>query len=135
MTIYLQRDELLDIHLVAIEQWRGRMGIRSQDRLIAILYAPQQIMFGVELYPTLADKVAVVGFQLAKHRPFVAGNEPTAVLAMLRMLAQNQMAITEQRVGAVTSGLRQVLLSTLDRTGLARYLEVHCGMQGIALPR
>lgn len=124
--VYLSRDELLDLHLLAVERWGGRLGIRSQDRLIAILQAPQQTMFGSELYPTLADKVAVVGFQLLKHRPFFGGNEATALLAMLRLLNLNRAPVVAGGVTQLASALRRVLNSAMTRDELAMWLHQHC---------
>ena len=117
--IYLTRDELLDLHLVGVERWGGRLGIRSQDRLLAALAAPQQMMFGVELHPELADKVATLGFQLLKHRPFFGGNEVTALLAMLRMLKLNDAAPSESCAIKLAQAARQVMRSELSREGLA----------------
>jgi death-on-curing protein len=131
MTIYLERDELLDLHLVAVERWGGRLGIRSQDRLQAILAAPRQVMFGVELYPELPDKVAVFGFQMLKHRPFAAGNEATALLGMLRMLAINNTAIEPTGVKALAVALRHVLRSEMNRDQLAGWVRDHALVRNV----
>lgn len=122
MTNYLSRDELLDLHLFALERWGGRLGIRSQDKLLSALNAPQQAMFGSELYPDVADKVAVMCFQLLKHRPFVGGNEATTLLAALRFFALNDVALEPAAVTALAQALRQVQHSRLSRDGLARLL-------------
>lgn len=122
MTRYLDRDDVLDLHLFAVERWGGRLGIRSQDRLLAALQAPRQSMFGVELYGDLADKVAVVGFQLLKHRPFWGGNEVTALLVMLRMLAINDVAFGSDAVTALGAPVRQVLHGRMNRDELAQWL-------------
>ncbi len=126
MTRYVGRDELLDVHLVAVERWGGRLGIRSQDRMLSILHAPQQTMFGVELYPSLADKAAVLGFQLLKHRPFYGGNEATALLATLRMLSINDVIVEAAHVAALTTALRRVLNSKMSRDELARWVQDRC---------
>ncbi len=126
MTVYLTRDELLDLHLLSVERWGGRLGIRSQDRLLASLQLPQQVMFGAELYPDLADKVAVLGFQLLKHRPFFGGNEATALLAMLQMLAQNGVVVDGASVARLADLLRQVLHSSLSRDQLAAAVRHEC---------
>ncbi|MBA3945019.1 MAG: Fic family protein [Herpetosiphonaceae bacterium] len=126
MIRYVGRDELLDVHLLAVERWGGRLGIRSQDHLVSILHAPQQTMFGVELYPSLADKAAVLGFQLLKHRPFYGGNEATALLATLRMLSINDVPVDTTTVAALTTALRHVLDSKMSRDELARWVQDRC---------
>ena len=119
---YLTRDDVLALHIFAIERYGGRLGIRSQDRLVAVVNAPQQVMFGAELYPDLASKAAVLGFMLLKNRPFNAGNEATALMAMLRMLTANGYqvhALFPRKLAAVLQG---VLHSELDRIDLTDWL-------------
>ncbi len=67
----------------------GRFGIASQDRLIAVVEAPQQVLFGAEIYLDVPGKAAALVFLLLKSRPFVGANETTALLVMLRFLAVN----------------------------------------------
>ena len=119
---YLTRDQLLDLHTFVVERYGGRMGIRSQDRLLAVINAPQQVMFGVELYPDLAGKVAALGFMILKNRPFNGGNELTALLGMLRMIAANGYHFDEQFPERLGEVMRDVLRSQRDRDDLADWL-------------
>ena len=119
---YLTRDDLLDLHTFAIERYGGRLGIRSQDQLLAAVNAPQQVLFGAELYPDLASKVAVLGFMVLKNRPFNAGNEATALLGMLRMIALNGCRIDRLFPQKLAAVLRGVLHSELDRSELTAWL-------------
>jgi death-on-curing protein len=119
---YLMRDDLLDLHTLAVEQYGGRLGIRSQDRLLATIYAPQQTLFETELYPDLASKVAIIGFMVLKNRPFNGGNEATALLSMLYMLADNGFTIEPLFPHKLANVLRGVLNSELDHNDLATWL-------------
>ena len=119
---YLIRDQLLDLHTFVVERYGGRMGIRSQDRLLAVINAPQQVMFGVELYPDLAGKVAALGFMILKNRPFNGGNELTALLGMLRMIAANGCHFDQQFPQRLGEMMRGVLRSQCDRDDLADWL-------------
>lgn len=119
---YLTHDDMLDLHTLAIERFGGRLGIKSHDQLLSIIAAPQQVMFGEEVYPDLASKAAVLSFQLLKHRPFVAGNEATALLALLRLLAINEVALGETLPEELAGQLQAVLCSRLDRAGLTAWL-------------
>lgn len=119
---YLSLNDLLDLHTFAIRQYGGRLGIKSQDRLQSALHAPRQIMFGEELYPDLAGKAAVLAFQLLKNRPFVAGNEATALLAILRFLQINDASLGATQVDELAEELRAVLQSEQDRDGLATWM-------------
>lgn len=120
---YLTRDDILDLHTFTIERFGGRLGIRSQDRLLTALQAPQQVLFGVEVYPELAGKAASLVFQLLKNRPFVDGNEATALLALLRFLDLNDATLHETQPEVLAEVLERVLRSDLDRDGLEQWLE------------
>jgi death on curing protein len=119
---YLTLNDLLDLHTFAVERYGGRLGIKSQDQLQGALHAPRQIIFGEELYPDLAGKAAVLAFQLLKNRPFVAANEATALLAILRLLYLNDASLGDTPVEALADELRAVLHSEQDRDGLATWL-------------
>ena len=119
---YLTRDDLLDLHMVALERYEGRMGIRSQDRLLACVSAPQQVMFDAELYPDLPSKVAILGFMVLKNRPFNGGNEATALLAMLRMIEVNACSYDVFFPQKLALVLQSVLHSELDRDELTGWL-------------
>ncbi len=119
---YLSRDDLLDLHTFALQRFGGRLGIRSQDRLLAALGAPQQVMFGMELYPDLPSKAAALGFMVLKNRPFNAANEATALLALLRMLEINNTVVMPRFPEKLAVALRAVLHSELDRDDLTAWL-------------
>ncbi|HEX6287592.1 MAG TPA: type II toxin-antitoxin system death-on-curing family toxin [Herpetosiphonaceae bacterium] len=119
---YLLRDDILDLHTFAIERYGGRLGIKSQDKLLSAVNAPQQVLFGEEVYVDLASKAAVLGFQLLKNRPFVEGNEITALLAVLRFLDVNDVAVTEALAEAIASQLQAVQRSEANRDTLAAWL-------------
>ncbi len=125
--IYLTRDDVLDLHMIAVERYGGRLGIRSQDRLLAVVNAPTQEMFGVELYPDLPSKAAAVGFMLLKNRPFHGGNEATAFLVLLRMLHVNGFALAPWFPGRLAGVLQAVLHSELDRDAFAAWLREEIG--------
>jgi len=120
---YLTNDDILDLHTFAIERWGGRLGIRSQDQLLNALHAPQQVLFGEEVYTSVASKGAALAFQLLKNRPFVDGNEASALLVLLRFLHINDVALNDTAPEAIAEALERVLRSELDRDGLATWLE------------
>jgi len=120
---YLTKDELLDLHAYAVTRYGGRLGIASQDRLTSAIDAPRQVLFEVELYPDLASKAAGLTFLLLKNRPFLGGNEATALLALLRFLALNGAALCDDISDAELLWLvRSVNQSDLDKEGIENWL-------------
>lgn len=120
---YLSRNELLDLHGYVVERFGGRLGLNSLDRLVSLVDAPSQMMFDQELYPTLAEKAAIMVYFLIKNRPFRSGNEPTALLAVLRFVAINNHAIDD--IPAFATELRAVARSERDQEALSDWLEEH----------
>lgn len=120
---YLTRDDILDLHVYAVTRYGGRMGIASDDRLTTILDAPRQILFEAELYPDLPSKAAALMFLMIKSRPFLSANESTALLSMMRFLALNDVALSDDVVDAELIWLvRSISNSDLDRDGVEHWL-------------
>ena len=57
------------------------------------VHQPQATFGGQDLYPTLADKAAVLGFCLTKNHGFVDGNKRIAHAAMETFLVRNGFEI------------------------------------------
>jgi death-on-curing protein len=65
------------------------------DRVVSqassALFAPQSSYDGVEFYPTMAEKAAVVCSRLIANHPLPDGNKRTAFLCMVEFLARNEL--------------------------------------------
>jgi death-on-curing protein len=120
---YLTKEELLDLHAFAVERYGGLLGIKSQDRLQTVLGSPRQEMFGSELYPDVCSKAAVLVYLLVKSHPFMGANEATALLAMLRFLELNGVALKPE-IGAAELAwvFRALTHSDIDKEGLEQWL-------------
>ncbi len=120
---YLHEQDLLDLHTFAVLHYGGLLGIKSHDRLQAVLAAPHRQMFHTELYPDLWSKVAALTFLLLKSHPFVGANNATGLLAMLRFLAINGVVLHPTVDSAeVAQVIRQVNDGDCDREGLEAWL-------------
>ncbi len=120
---YLSKNELLDLHAYVLDRYGGRMGINSQDRLVTALVAPQQVMFGAELHTDVPSKAAALMFSLLKSRPFVSGNEVTALLALLRFLELNDYHLDEKLSDAeLVRVVRAVSRSEMDKDALEQWI-------------
>ncbi|OQY98170.1 MAG: hypothetical protein B6D41_02690 [Chloroflexi bacterium UTCFX4] len=86
---YLSLDDVLAIHLLALEAFGGTPEILSVDRLESCLESPRQTMFGDDLYPDIESKAGILFFLLVKNHPFMDGNKRTGVLALLEFLERN----------------------------------------------
>lgn len=86
---YLTIEEILAIHIEAIQEFGGTAEVLSFDRLWSCVETPQQTMFGEDLYPDIISKAAILFSTLIKNHPFLDGNKRTALAALFEFLARN----------------------------------------------
>ena len=79
---YLTLNEVLTLHDRLIVQTGGSIGVRDIGRLESSLAQPRMTFDGAELYPTLAEKAATLGFSIIQNHPFLDGNKRTGHAAM-----------------------------------------------------
>ena len=75
MIRYLTLEEVLELHRLALAQAGGLAGVRDLGALDSALAQPQMAFGGQELYPSLREKAAALGFSLVCNHPFVDGNK------------------------------------------------------------
>ena len=92
--IYLERDEVIQLHDMLIAQSGGSAGIRDLGLLDSALAQPQMSFGGADLYPTIAEKAGALGFSLIKNHAFVDGNKRIGHAAMEAFLVVNGYEIT-----------------------------------------
>ena len=85
----LTLEEVLELHRLILEQSGGSQGVRDLGGLESAIAQPQMTFGGQELYPTLAEKAAAVGFSLVCNHPFVDGNKRIGHAAMETFLLLN----------------------------------------------
>lgn len=92
---YLSKKQLLLIHSRCLQKSGGIDGIREERGLDSAIALPQQGFGGIEFYPTLAEKAAILGFAIILNHPFLDGNKRTGFLAMEMFLLINGYEIIE----------------------------------------
>lgn len=107
---YLTLSEIKSIHERIIESSGGSTGIRDIGGLESAIAQPQMGFAGEELYPSLVEKAAALGFSLIMNHAFVDGNKRIGHAAMEVFLVVNGLEIKatsdeqEDVVLAVASG-------------------------------
>ncbi len=91
--IYLTLEQILDIHNQIIARTVGVSGITNRALLESAVAQPQMSFGGQELYATLPEKAAALGFSLIKNHPFLDGNKRTGHAAMEVFLILNGFEI------------------------------------------
>lgn len=89
----LTKSQVLHLHQDIIDVSGGSSEIRDEGLLDSALNAPFQTFEGTDLYPTILEKAARLGYGLIKNHPFVDGNKRIGTHTMLVFLAINHMEL------------------------------------------
>lgn len=89
----LNREQVIKIHSMLIDQTGGIDGIKDEGLLESALSAPFQTFDGEYIYKTTKAKAAKLGYFLIKNHPFVDGNKRIGILVMLAFLEINGIEI------------------------------------------
>ncbi len=121
---YLKLKEVIDLHHQVVEQSGGSLGIRDLGALESAVAQPLMSFGGEDLYPTLEDKAAALGFSLVMNHPFIDGNKRIGHAAMETFLILNGVEID-----ASVDEQEQVILSLaagqLERESFTEWLKQH----------
>jgi len=90
---WLTIEQMLRIHDAVLNATPGARGVRDLVLLESAMLRPLTSMGGVELYPGLPTKVAVLLESIVQYHPFVDGNKRTAVVAACTVLELNGLRL------------------------------------------
>ncbi len=121
---YLTLKDVLELHRRIIAQSGGHPGIRDLGALLAALYQPRMTFDGQDLYPTLVDKAAALGFAIIRNHPFVDGNKRVGHAAMETFLLLNGYEI-DADVDEQERVILQVAAGEMDREAFTEWLRRH----------
>ncbi|WP_083637076.1 type II toxin-antitoxin system death-on-curing family toxin [Leptolyngbya sp. 'hensonii'] len=127
MIRYLTLIEVLELHRKILAQSGGALGIRDMGLLESAIAQPRMSFGGEDLYPSLLEKAAALGFSIIMNHPFVDGNKRTGHAATETFLVLNGLEINasvdeqERMVLAIASGKqeRQVFIEWLQQNTAA----------------
>jgi death-on-curing protein len=116
--------EILETYQRIMQQSGGLVAIRDFGALESAIAQPYMTFGGNELYPSLAEKAATLGFSLIQNHPFADGNKRTGHAAMAMFLAINGYIINasiDEQVDIILS----VASGKLGREGFTEWLVNH----------
>lgn len=99
----LTKEQILLLQQDLIEQTGGTAGLRDKGLLESALFTPFQSFDGNDMFPSLQQKAARLGFGLVQNHPFVDGNKRIGAHAMLVFLSLNgvELAYTQQELSGM----------------------------------
>lgn len=86
-------EEIIYMHSETVKATGGSDGIRDMGLLESAVNAPFQSFGGYDVYPTIYEKAARLGFGLAQNHAFIDGNKRIAALVTLGFLRLNGVDI------------------------------------------
>ena len=90
----LTKDQIILLHAQLIKETGGMEGIRDEGLLDSAILSPFQSFDGKDLYPSVLEKGARLGFGLVQNHAFVDGNKRIGAHAMLVFLTLNGFAFS-----------------------------------------
>lgn len=121
---WLDRDFILDLHQLSIEDFGGTYGIRDQGLLDSAINRPRHRWAYDEDPLTAADIAATYAVAIARNHAFVDGNKRTAFMAMLVFLNLNGWALDVWQWKA-TRIMEKVATGEVDEKELASWIKKH----------
>jgi death-on-curing protein len=86
---YLTKNQIPEMHDELCRETGGLNGLKDEGMLESALAAPLQSFDGSDIYPTVEQKAARLGFGLTANHPFIDGNKRIGCHAMLVLLMLN----------------------------------------------
>lgn len=109
-------EEVLGVPAETIAGWPG-VGLAE-----SALNAPAMGFGGVEFYPDMIDKAAVLCVRLARNHPLPDGNKRVAYLALVEFLARNGVEWAPPSVEETVATIEGVAASRVTEQELADWL-------------
>lgn len=122
--IRLTKDQIISIYEMLIQKTGGSSGVMNESLMASAIDNIWQIFDGVELYPTLEEKGARLGYSLVRNHSFADGNKRIGILAMLTFLSVNGIEITWTDTEIVETGLA-LASGLMDYEALLAWLREH----------
>ena len=116
--IKLTQNQILMLHSELISATGGTDGVRDFGLLSSALNAPFQQFENTDLFPTIQQKAARLGYGLIKNHAFVDGNKRIGVHVMLIFLEINGISLeyTQKELYSMVLDVASGILDTEEIT-------------------
>ena len=91
--INIDKKNVLLLHDLIVKQSGGKAGVRDVSLLDSAIACAYQTFDSNELYPSVEEKAARLGYGLISNHAFVDGNKRIGVLVMLTFLKINNVKL------------------------------------------
>jgi death-on-curing protein len=117
-------EEVFELYRKIIGQPIEQGGLHDLQVLESSLAQPFTTFDGKELYPTIVDKAAILGYSIISNHPFVDGNKRVGHAAIETYLILNGFEI-EAQVEEQEKMILDVASGKISREEFTNWLELH----------
>lgn len=121
---YLSLEQVIRIHRNMIRNFGGIEGVRDSKLLESAVMSPRQTFGGVDLYPTVIEKAAILAFGIISNHPFLDGNKRTGQHVMEVFLAFNGFLL-ESNVDEDERLILDIASGRIDKYAVENWLRSH----------
>ena len=126
--LFLDVDDVLEIHAAQLEVYAGGAGLRDRGLLESAVAQPQSSFDGELVHEGLFAMAAAYLFHIVSNHPFVDGNKRTGMLAAVVFLDVNGVGLERpsEELYALTMGVaegriaKRAVAEELETTAKAR---------------
>lgn len=101
----ITKEQIFSLYEMLLQKTGGSSGMVNESLIDSAINNIWQTFDGVELYPTLEEKGARLGYSLVRNHSFADGNKRIGILAMLTLLSVNGIEISCTDTEIVETGL------------------------------
>jgi death-on-curing protein len=121
---FLSVSEVIELYRLVMETSGGTVGILSIEALESAVAQPRATFDGKELYPTIIEKAAALGFSLIMNHAFVDGNKRIGHYAMETFLVINGYELGSS-MDEQESVILQLASGKLSRNAFTNWIREH----------
>lgn len=121
---YLTVEDVLHIRDDLAAQYGDTFDVLRFQQLLSAIAAPQQSLFGEEIFPTLCAKAGMLLVGLVRNHPFWDGNKRIALAAAAALLQRNG-SLLEVDPAEAERFTTQLAVGEADAAAAQRWIEQH----------
>lgn len=95
---FLNVNDMIEIHESLIAVYGGLNGVRNENLIYSSIEQIHQTFAGEDLYPSIEEKTARLGYSIIRNHPFLDGNKRTGLALMLHTLLINSIELDEDYI-------------------------------------
>lgn len=126
--INITKEQIFSLYEMLLQKTGGSSGVVNESLMDSAVNIIWQTFDGVELYPTLEEKGARLGYSLVRNHSFADGNKRIGILAMLTFLSVNGVEISCTDEELVETGLN-LASGLMDSEALLAWLREHSAVK------